>query len=160
MIQSIWQILWLLGFSNSPGLAPFPGDLKWNPNVVCLPKDCWQIGCQHAPDTVSLLEKKCPGKWWLQPILVMHIRWMPYKGKSDRKGNNPELQKTKLDSGPDNLLHDCCACRRDIPATLGDTARNHSGLLAAGTLGWTILEWTLCGKQSQSGVRHCVAVPK
>ena len=111
MIQSIWQILWLLGFSNSPGLAPFPGDLKWNPNVVCPPKDCWQIGCQHAPDTVSLLEKKCPGKWWLQPILVMHIRWMHYKGKSDRKGNNPELQKTKLDSGPDNLLHDCCACR-------------------------------------------------
>ena len=160
MIQSIWQILWLLGFSNSPGLAPFPGDLKWNPNVVCPPKDCWQIGCQHAPDTVSLLEKKCPEKWWLQPILVMHIRWMPYKGKSDRKGNNPELQKTKLDSGPDNLLHDCCACRRDIPATLGDMARNHSGLLAAGTLGWTILEWTLCGKQSQSGVRHCVAVPK
>ena len=30
---------WLLGFSNSPGLAPFPGDLKWNPNVVCPPKD-------------------------------------------------------------------------------------------------------------------------
>ena len=85
---------------------------------------------------------------------------MHYKGKSDRKGNNPELQKTKLDSGPDNLLHDCCACRTDIPATLGDTARNHSGLLAAGTLGSTILEWMLCGKQSQSGVRHCVAVPK
>ena len=31
MIQNIWQILWLLGFSNSPGLAPFPGDLKGNP---------------------------------------------------------------------------------------------------------------------------------
>lgn len=40
MKQSIWQLLWLLGFSNSPGLAPVPGDFKWNPNVVCLPKDC------------------------------------------------------------------------------------------------------------------------
>ena len=40
MIQSIWQLLWLFGFSNSPGLAPFPGDLKWDPNVVCLHKDC------------------------------------------------------------------------------------------------------------------------
>ena len=52
-----------------------------------------------------------------------------------QKGNNPELQKTKLDSGPDSLLHDCCACRTDMPATLGVTARNHSGLLAADTLG-------------------------
>ena len=93
MIQSIWQILWLLGFSNSPGLAPFPGDLKWNPNVVCPPKDCWQIGCQHAPDTVSLLEKKCPEKWWLQPILVMHIRWMHYKGKRDRRGTIQNCRK-------------------------------------------------------------------
>ena len=60
---------------------------------------------------------------------------MYYEGKSDRKENNPELQKTKLDSGPDNLLHDCYVCRTDIPTTLGDTARNYSGLLAAGTLG-------------------------
>ena len=43
---------------------------------------------------------------------------MYYEGKSDRKGNNPELQKTKLDSGPDTLLHDCCAYRKDIPTTL------------------------------------------
>ena len=61
MIQNIWQILWLSGFSNSPGLAPFPGDLKWNPNVFP-PKNCGQIECQSVPDAVHLAREEMSRK--------------------------------------------------------------------------------------------------
>ena len=84
---------------------------------------------------------------------------MPYEGESDRKGSNPELQKTALGSGPDSLLHDCCACRADTPATLGDKPETTVGSWQQAPSGGAVLAWQQAHCLRVDAVRKAVLVP-